>query len=146
MIETGIRSIKQWSDIGRDNDDPRMNCQVTNFGQWVRIALFQHRFVVVGGWEDPRVIMPDECVRAAFTWLMAGHVSKDLKSAFIFDALLQEGNERRAALLFDALRTGDFSRLMREHVEDLVTHGGHLPMLLEATYGPDTRTDYDRSR
>jgi hypothetical protein len=113
---------------------------VQNFGQWLRLALYQCKYAIVGGWENPELSMSDECVRDAFMWLMGGHNTNALKADFIFDSLLQEGDEKRAALLFNALRSGDLMPLIREYVESLVMTGGHWRGLCEFAFGPDRRT------
>jgi hypothetical protein len=115
------------------------NGGVTNFGSWLAMALHQYKFAIVGDWENPELSMSDECVAEAFQWLMGGHNTNALKAEFIFDSLLQEGDEKRAALLFYALRSGDFMPLVREYVEDLVVNGGHWQSLQEQVFGPDRR-------
>jgi hypothetical protein len=127
---------------------------VANFGQWLRMALYQMKYAIVGGWESPELSMSDACVLEAFNWLQSGHPTNALKADFIHQDLLCEGDEKRAALLFNALRSGDLMPLIREYVESLVIDGGHWQSLCEQCFGPDRRrpehyewnADYERAR
>lgn len=125
--------------INRSVFDIREYATARNFNEWLHTALTNKAFTIVGGWDNPAVIMSDDTAAAAMDWLMVGNVTADMKAEFIFDAVLDEGSTSRAALLFDCMKRGDFAPLIRRHVVDLIENGGHLPDLLERIYGPDTR-------